>query len=166
MSGAGRYDFHGDINSNSSNFAGRDLYYYQLVRERNSLLHDIAVTKTRASVLVVVGFLMVAGGATVFAFPILEGMNNVGSIEPSDFSFGGPRVGGISLGVIGFAVGFIGQFVLVAGIVLHIVAAARRRRVGELPPMPSTVNPPPAGHRDPPVQPRGAYRPPPPPRHR
>lgn len=166
MSGAGRYDIHGDINSGSSNFAGRDLYYYQLVRERNSILHDIAVTKTRASVLVVVGFLMVAGGATVFAFPILEGMNNVGSIEPSDFSFGGPRVGGISLGVIGFAVGFIGQFVLVAGIVLHIVAAARRRRVGELPPMPSTVNPPPAGHRDPPVEPRGAYRPPPPPRHR
>ena len=48
-------------------------------------------------------------------------------------NFYGPKVGGVSVGLIGFAIGFIGQFVLIAGIVLHIVAAARRRRLNQMP---------------------------------
>jgi hypothetical protein len=64
-------------------------------------------------------------------------MNEFGSVSPQETitsgNFYGPQVGGVSVGLIGFAVAFIGQFVLVAGIVLHIVAAARRRRLNRMP---------------------------------
>ena len=146
MSASRGYNFNGDFSGRDSYFAGGDLYYTQIMQERNNLLRDIAATKTRARILVILGFLMVLLGATAFMLSILGDMNRFGSGSVPDFtSFGGPKVGGVSVGIIGFGVAFIGQFVVVAGIVMHIVAAARRRRVGVLPPIPPAFYAPEAG---------------------
>jgi hypothetical protein len=60
-------------------------------------------------------------------------MKESNSWTASDPFTSGPQVAGYSIGVIGFAIAFIGQFVLAAGIVLHIVAASRRKKLMNLP---------------------------------
>lgn len=135
MSQPGQFDI-GDQSGHNINNVARDLYFTQVLRERESFLHDIAATRSRARFLVTLGFIMVVGGAAAFAFPILAAMNNFRDIDPAGLGFGGPEIGGVSVGIAGFGVAFIGQFVLVLGIVLHIVAAARRRRIPDLPPPP------------------------------
>jgi hypothetical protein len=135
MSQAGRFDIGGQDADNIYN-VGRDQYYTQILHERQSFLSEIAATKTKARFLVTAGFLMVFLGAVAFAIPLLGELNNLQHLKPSALGFPGPKIGGVSIGIIGFGVGFIGQFILLAGIVLHIVAAARRRRLPDLPPPP------------------------------
>jgi hypothetical protein len=53
--------------------------------------------------------------------------------EPVDPFASGLSIGGWPIGIIGFGVAVVGQFVLIAGIVLYIVAASRRRRLLEMP---------------------------------
>jgi hypothetical protein len=107
------------------------------IQQRESFARQIAATRSKATTLIVIGFLMMCGGSVVFMVPLLDFMNEFGSVSPQETitsgNFYGPQVGGVSVGLIGFAVAFIGQFVLVAGIVLHIVAAARRRRLNRMP---------------------------------
>jgi hypothetical protein len=124
---------------------GRDQHnqYNQYLQQRESFLATIAATKTRASRLVIIGFLMVAGGGGVYAWVILRTIGNV-STAGANFNFDtahffGPQVHGIPVGLAGFGVAFVGQFVVIAGIVLHIVAAARRRRLNNE--MPAAVSP-------------------------
>jgi hypothetical protein len=136
MARAGRFDINGDQDGEYINNVARDQYFTQVLRERESFLRDIAATRSKARHLVTLGFLMVVGGATAFMVPILMAMNDFRNIDPSDVGFGGPEIGGVSVGLIGFGVGFVGQFILLLGIVLHVVVAARRRRLPDLPPPP------------------------------
>src|SRR5262249_8055723 len=129
---------------------GRDQYNIQYQQERESFLASIAATKTRASRLVVLGFLMMFVGAGVYGWALLRTLGHISSasggfdgpsgpddIDPIGRDFFGPPVGGVPVGLIGFGVAFVGQFILIAGIVLHIVAAARRRRINDyIPPPP------------------------------
>lgn len=131
MSDPGTFDI-GDQHGHAISNVARDMYFTQVLRERDGFLREIAAAKTKARFLVTLGFVMVVGGATAFMIPILGAINDFTNIDPSD-GFGGPKIGGVSVGLIGFGVGFIGQFILIAGIVIHIVAAARRRRLPELP---------------------------------
>jgi hypothetical protein len=111
--------------------------YNQVIQQRESFAREIAATRSKATALVVLGFLMLCGGSVVFMVPLLGFMNDFGSVSPQETitsgNFYGPEVGGVSVGLIGFAIAFIGQFVLIAGIVLHIVAAARRRKLNQMP---------------------------------
>jgi hypothetical protein len=115
--------------------------YIQHVRqERESFARDIAATKTNARRLVWAGFILsVLGGAT-FAWAIIRSMAGVQSLmeapfeefdsftqAPSDFF--GPELLGVPAGLLGFAVAGLGQVILVVGVVLHIVAASRRRQL-------------------------------------
>ncbi len=111
--------------------------YNQVIQQRESFAREIAATRTKATTLVVIGFLMVCGGSVAFMASLLDFLNDFGSVSPRETisagNFYGPKVGGVSIGLIGFAIGFVGQFVLIAGIVLHIVAAARRRKLDRMP---------------------------------
>jgi hypothetical protein len=104
-----------------------------VMQARESLARDIASTKTRARILVWVGFLMVAGGATAFAIPLLRAMGSMNSSTNYNFFAAGPSIGGYPVGLVGFGVGFVGQFVFIGGIILHIVAASRRKQLLQLP---------------------------------
>jgi heme/copper-type cytochrome/quinol oxidase subunit 1 len=121
-----------------SNVAGNQYnqYIQQVLRERESFAHDIAATKTKARALVWLGFLMLAGGSIAFMIPLLQAMNefDMNSYSTSDPFSAGPEIGGYSVGLIGFGIAFIGQFVLIVGIILHVVAASRRKKLLSLPP--------------------------------
>jgi hypothetical protein len=115
-------------------------YVKQIIEQRESFAQKVAATKTKARLLFWSGFLMVAGGATVYMLPILKAMKD-GAGASQNFFDAGPHIGGYPIGLIGFAVGFVGQFILVAGIILHIVAASRRKTLLNLPPLPPPPRP-------------------------
>ncbi|WP_328475152.1 hypothetical protein OHA21_17730 [Actinoplanes sp. NBC_00393] len=107
--------------------------YNQYVQARDNFLRDIASARTKARHLVVVGFLMVAGGCIIAMLQLLSFMNEIGPVDPSEMVNGqGPFFDAMPLFAVGFAIGFVGQFVLLAGIVMHIVAASRRRGLRDL----------------------------------
>jgi uncharacterized membrane protein len=109
--------------------------YHQYLSERDSLLRDIASTRTRARGLVIVGFVLFLIGFVVFAVPLLQFFgfvaDGLGSESPPDFEsfdFFGPQVLGIPLAMWGWALAAVGTFLIMIGVVLHVVASSRRRR--------------------------------------
>ncbi len=109
----------------------------QIRQERESFLVTIAATKTWARRLVLIGFVMVVGGALACVSIMLGDMPRFDELQSSGQAFGLSPIFSI-----GFGVGFVGQFILIAGIVLHIVVAARRRRLEQNLPLPSPSAPP------------------------
>ncbi|WP_309113946.1 FHA domain-containing protein [Saccharothrix sp.] len=115
------------------NNVGRDQY---VLHQRDGFLREIAATRTRATRLIWLGAVLIVGGGAVFAGMVLKFMSDLSlptfPQEPGvmpDFDFMGPRIGGIPIGLIGWAVCGIGNVLLIAGIVLHVVATARKRKV-------------------------------------
>ena len=106
-----------------------DMIVNQIVRERESFARDIAATKTKARILVWVGFLMGVFGGTAFMVTFLKAMNDASAANVPDSAGSALSIGGFPVGIIGLGVGAVGQFVLIAGIILHIVAASRRRQL-------------------------------------
>jgi hypothetical protein len=119
------------------NMAGRDQINY-IRAERESFLADIAASKTKGRRLVTFGFVCVIVGFALFGYGVVSFIQAVPDIDidtppsqaPSPF---GPDLGVVPLGVIGFALAMIGVFTLIAGIVLHVGAAARLRRLQNTP---------------------------------
>jgi pSer/pThr/pTyr-binding forkhead associated (FHA) protein len=131
---------------------GRDQYnahVQQVIQRRDSFMREIAGTKTKARWLVwlglllfVVGFAMFAAADLNFIKQISNDIQSNGTPPPPTNPFGHPILG-IPSGLLGWAIAAIGALMLIIGIVLHIVATSRRRRVErEYPlPWPPTVPP-------------------------
>jgi hypothetical protein len=108
-------------------------YIQHIRQERESFLADIASSKTKARRLVGFGFFCIVVGFLLFGYGVVSFIQGIPGITidtpqsdmPTPF---GPDVGGVPLGIIGFAIAAIGSFVLIAGIVMHVSAAARLRR--------------------------------------
>jgi hypothetical protein len=139
-----RYDI-GQQHAGSISNVGRDQYnshVQHIVEQRESFLRSVAATKTRARWLVWTGFLLVVAGFAMFAASVLGFLKQIsGSIQSGDTTppsnpFGA-QIAGIPSGLLGWALGAVGSFVLIVGIVLHVVAAARRKRVDREYPVPS-----------------------------
>jgi FHA domain-containing protein len=123
------------------NNVGRDQYFQHVVHQRDGFLREIAATKTKASRLIWTGVaLLVVGIAAYYSMVIgfmsdvSEGISDPTSIDMAD-PFG-PTVGGVPLGLLGWAAAALGVLLIVIGIVLHVVATARRRRVDASHPLP------------------------------
>ncbi len=124
---------------------GRDQYnaqVQQVIQRRDSFMREIAGTKTKARWLVWLGLLLSVVGFAMFAAADLNLLKQIssdfgsnGSPAPPSDPFGRPILG-IPSGLLGWAIGAIGGLMLVIGIVLHIVATSRRRRVERDYPMP------------------------------
>jgi hypothetical protein len=120
------------------NIVGRD-QYNRYVQHRENFLREIAATKTKARWLVWTGFVAFVVGFGIFAAGILGFLKQAGSAVQTGggvTSPFGPDVGGVPSGLIGWALGALGMLLLVVGIVLHIVATSRRRRVDRELPVP------------------------------
>jgi uncharacterized membrane protein YidH (DUF202 family) len=123
---------------------GRDQYQahvQQVIQQRDSFMREIAGTKTKARWLVWLGLLLFIAGFAMFAAADLNFLKQTASdvqsnntAPPSD-PFGRPILG-IPSGLLGWAIAAIGALMLIIGIVLHIVATSRRRRVERDYPMP------------------------------
>lgn len=118
-----------------SNVAG-DQYnspIQQVIQQRDSFLREIAATKTKARWLAWTGFVVLIAGYSVFGYGFYQGVRltsgpNIAS--PAQANAGVPAL------LIGLALAAIGMVALILGIILHIVAAARRRRIERELPIP------------------------------
>ena len=125
---------------------GRDQYnaqVQQVIQRRDSFMREIAGTKTKARWLVWLGLLLSVVGFAMFAAADLNLLKQIssdfgsnGSPAPPTDPFGHPILG-IPSGLLGWAIGAIGGLMLVIGIVLHIVATSRRKRVERDYPLPT-----------------------------
>ena len=135
---AARFDI-GTQTGGTINNVGRDQY----IQQRDGLLREVAAARTRGRWLVIVGAAVLLAGFAVFAAGVLGFLTEVaGAVTggdpspPSTTPFGSP-VFGVPSGLIGWACGVAGSVLVVVGIVLHVVATARRRQVDrEMPPVP------------------------------
>lgn len=120
---------------------GRDQYQY-IMQQRESFLRHVAATKTKARWLIWLGFAFTAVGFAMFASGVLGFLSSISDAvqsgtEPSQTvtPFGGD-VGGFPSGLVGWVLAAVGSFMIIIGIVLHVVAASRRKRVDREYPVP------------------------------
>jgi hypothetical protein len=81
----------------------------------------------------VFGFFVFIGGFATFAYGLYKSAEQANSdFESGTDSFGsgdwfGPEVGGVPIVAVGWGLAFVGIVLSTIGLVLHIVAAARKR---------------------------------------
>jgi FHA domain len=118
---------------------GRDQNNSYLIQQRENFLRQIAATKTKARWLIWTGFVSFVAGSAIFAAGALGFIKRVSGdvstgAQPREFTAFGRTVHGIPSGLIGSSIAALGVLLIIVGIVLHIVATSRRRRVDrELP---------------------------------
>ncbi len=124
------------------NNVGRDQFVDQRTQhirhERESFLREIAATRSKARFMIWVGALLSVVGAGAWIAVIvsfIDGVPQPGTrADRKEPKLLGEDVFGVPAGALALAAAFVGAVLLVVGVVLHIVAAARRRRVDrELP---------------------------------
>ena len=119
-------------------------YLQHLSQQRESFLRGVAATRTRARWLAWTGLVLFVVGAGTFAAADLSFLKQIsaairtGAAPPSTAGLFGREVAGIPLGLADGALAVVGLMLLVTGIVLFMVAAARRRRADrDFPPRPA-----------------------------
>ena len=110
----------------------RDQNYY--IQQREGFLREIAATKTKARWLVWTGFASFVAGFAIFAAGVLGFLKQInGTVAtgtpPNGMSSFGSTVDGVPPGLVAWAMAALGVLLIIVGIVLHIVAASRRKRV-------------------------------------
>ncbi|MDX3798918.1 FHA domain-containing protein [Streptomyces sp. AK04-3B] len=132
--GERRFDVGAQQADRLSNVAG-DQYNYVQQAQRESFFQEIAATRTRARHLIVLGFLLFLVGGGIYGWVIIrfiartnDDISSGSSNFDSSSELLGPKVAGVPVGAVGFAMAAIGTVLTVIGIVLHIVTTSRRRR--------------------------------------
>jgi hypothetical protein len=117
-------------------------YVQQVVQQRDNFLREIASTRTKARWLVWTGFLTFVVGFGMFAAADLGFLKQIssdiqtGSTDPPTSPFG-RDIAGVPSGLLGWALAALGMLLVIVGIVLHVVATSRRRRVDRELPLPA-----------------------------
>lgn len=122
-----RYDI-GRQRAGTINNVGRDQhnsYVQHVVQQRDSFLRQVAATRTKARWLVWLGLTAMVVGMLLFAGNLFAW---VGYANAHAGAVGGPSPLG-PRAAVGWMLGFCGSVLLAVGIVLHVVAASRRRRI-------------------------------------
>jgi pSer/pThr/pTyr-binding forkhead associated (FHA) protein len=136
-----RYDIEGQHAGTISNVAGNQYtaYVRQVRQERESFLREVAATRTKARWIIWTGVVLSVAGLTLFAGSIIRFMTYIidmmrqgpdGSIPTLPEDVLNPVV------FVGWAMGAAGTILIVIGIVLHVVATSRRKRVDRELPLP------------------------------
>ncbi|MFF0943668.1 FHA domain-containing protein [Kocuria sp. CPCC 205300] len=131
-----RYDVESQRAETISNVGGSQYnsQVTQILRERNSLLRDVASTKTKAGWLILCGFVLFLGGFALFGASIIEFMTRIidsfeTGMEPSTDDLFGEEMLGVPSGLIGWAAAAAGTIMMAVGLVLHVIAASRRKQI-------------------------------------
>jgi hypothetical protein len=103
-------------------------------QQRENFLREVAATRTKARWLAWTGFAMFVVGFGIFAAADLsfikgidDSIQNGDQVAPATSPFG-REVGGIPIGLAGWALAAIGALLLIVGTVLHVVATSRRKQ--------------------------------------
>jgi hypothetical protein len=124
---------------NLHNVAGDQyIHYLQTVHaQRESFLREIAASRTRSRRVMRFGFLVfLAGFGTylVMAFRFLSRIGEPGTSEHELMNeIWGEEIGGAPIMFIALGVAIVGMVIMIVGIVGHVVAASRQRRVESQP---------------------------------
>jgi hypothetical protein len=119
------------------NNVDRDQYisHVQYVnQQRENFLREVAATKTKARWLAWTGFLLFVVGFGIFAAADLSFIKSIsdsiqnGDSAPPTTSPLGREVGGVPIGLAGWALAAVGMLMLIVGIILHVVAISRRKQ--------------------------------------
>ena len=101
--------------------------------QQQSLLAEAAATKTKARVLAWLGFVLFIAGSAIYGAVVIrfvKSISNVGPDDnPTDVQLLGPDVAGVPIGAIGIGMAGLGVTLLIIGLVLHLAASAKRRRI-------------------------------------
>jgi pSer/pThr/pTyr-binding forkhead associated (FHA) protein len=115
-------------------------YLKTVIEQRDSFLRDVAASRTRAKRLIWFGFFLFVVGGGAYLWMIIRFISETSELGAEDAAafdeVWGEEIGGIPIGLIGFAVAAIGSVIMIVGIALHIVAASRQRRVVAQPVLP------------------------------
>ena len=109
-------------------------YLQHLSQQRESFLAGAAAIRTRARWLAWTGLALFAVGAGTFAAADLRFLRQLGAAiragaaPPSTAGLSGREVAGVPLGLADGSLALVGLVLLLTGIGLHLLAAARRRR--------------------------------------
>jgi pSer/pThr/pTyr-binding forkhead associated (FHA) protein len=112
---------------------GRD--QYNITRERQSLLREVAATKTRARWLTWTGVLMLLTGLGIGFVAISGSLTAISdaissnATTPPRIDVFGRKVLGVPLALLGMGLEMAGIVTTLIGIVLHVTAVSRRRQV-------------------------------------
>ena len=121
------YDI-GDQRAGTINNVARDQYVYQ----RESFLREVAASKTRARRLIAVGGLLFVAGFVAMAAVLYQFGVDFNEVMASDLDASQqPDVPELAfpVAVLATLVSGLGVVLMVVGVVLHVMATARRRRV-------------------------------------
>ena len=115
-------------------------YLKTVIEQRDSFLRDVAASRTRAKRLIWFGFFLFVVGGGAYLWMIIRFMSDTPELGADDAAafdeLWGEEIGGVPIGLIGFAVAAGGSVIMIVGIALHIVAASRQRRVVAQPVLP------------------------------
>jgi hypothetical protein len=134
---AGMVQHVGTQNADLIHYDERQYYSYvqNINSQRENFLREVAGTKSKARWLAWSGFAMFVVGFGIFAAAdlafiksISDSFQNGGDEVPSVTSPFGRSVGGVPLGLAGWALAAVGMLLLIIGIVLHVIAASRRKQ--------------------------------------
>ncbi len=120
----------GSQHADMINNAGRDLF---LLKQRKSFLQEIAATRTKARWLVWLGLLIMLGGFGWTMVVFLEMVPDFTDLSDAAFD---AFTSNFKRFIWGMIVAAVGQFLLIMGVILHIIATARRRRLDREFPLP------------------------------
>jgi hypothetical protein len=138
-----RYDIDKQHAETISNIAGNQ-YINHIRQERESFLREVAATRTKARWIIWIGIILSVVGFALFAGSIIQFMNwIIGNMKnPSDRYQDLTLPGGIMSPVVfvGWAMAATGGILVTIGIVLHVVATSRRRRIDREHPLPPRQN--------------------------
>ncbi len=152
---AGGYQIGGQWAGSINNVEGAQYNYIrQVTEQRESFLREVAATRTKARRLIWIGFFLFVIGASTYFWVVASTATKISRIistplEPDSFAqpdlpeFFGGDVAGVPLGLVGFGVAAAGILMMAVGLVLHVVAASRRKRL-ETAPLPWPAFPPPS----------------------
>ena len=120
----------GPVSGDRVAIAGRDVNYFH--QRHDSFMRDVAASRSKATWLLVFGFLLFVAGFATFAYGLYRSAEDAQSNFDEGTSFGsgdwfGPEVGGVPIVAIGWGLAFIGTVLAVVGLVRHVVVAARKR---------------------------------------
>lgn len=143
-----RFDVAAQHAGTISNVAGNqhNAFTTQVLQEREGILRDIASTKSRARWIIVVGFALFVAGFAVFAAGILRFIIAINSSfgaegPPAVLTPWGTELFGVPSGVLGWSAAALGAIVMVVGMVLHVMASARRKHLDRDLPLPGRQRP-------------------------
>lgn len=125
----GQYDIESQRAGTISNVAGNQ-YVSHIRQERESFLQSVAATRTKARWLIWVGVGLTLVGLVIAGAGFLQFMEEVANYEGA-----GPPAS-FRLYIIGLFIAAGGSILITIGIVLHIVATSRRKRVDREFPLP------------------------------